>query len=116
MGVLKPGEEVLFLPSHSIAQPCLGKVFTVEMHHKRVEQAQPGDNVGLNIKGLDKNHMPRTGDVLIPKSDSTLLPAKRFTAQVQTLDNVPNEIKSGYSPIGTSDAVTRLARSPPWYG
>ena len=30
------------------------QVFTVEMHHKRVEKAGPGDNVGMNIKGLDK--------------------------------------------------------------
>ena len=37
------------------------QVFTVEMHHKRVEKAGPGDNVGMNIKGLDKGNMPRTG-------------------------------------------------------
>ena len=30
------------------------QVFTVEMHHKRVDKAGPGDNVGMNIKGLDK--------------------------------------------------------------
>eukprot|EP00899_Mesostigma_viride_P023102 jgi/Mesvir1/3977/Mv15039-RA.1 len=98
-GIVKPGEEVLFLPTHTVANPCLGKVFTVEMHHKRVEQAIPGDNVGMNIKGLDKNNMPRAGDVMIYKSDQTLKPVKSFTAQIQTLD-VPNEIKPGYSPIG----------------
>ena len=32
------------------------------MHHQRVDFANPGDNVGLNIKGLDKNNMPRSGD------------------------------------------------------
>merc|ERR1712193_496898 len=37
----------------------VGKVFTVEMHHTRHDFANPGDNVGLNIKGLDKNNMPR---------------------------------------------------------
>merc|ERR1719188_2274299 len=26
------------------------------MHHQRVDFANPGDNVGLNIKGLDKNN------------------------------------------------------------
>merc|ERR1719265_2144769 len=36
-------------------------VFTVEMHHKRQEQASPGDNIGMNVKGLDKMNMPRTG-------------------------------------------------------
>lgn len=60
-GLVKPGDEVIFLPTHTTANPCVGKVFTVEMHHKRVEKAGPGDNVGMNIKGLDKGNMPRTG-------------------------------------------------------
>jgi len=54
------------------------------MHHKRVDKAGPGDNVGMNIKGLDKGNMPRTGDVMILKSDTTLKPVKDFTAQVST--------------------------------
>lgn len=49
-GVVKPGDEVIFLPTHTTANPCVGKVFTVEMHHKRVDKAGPGDNVGMNIK------------------------------------------------------------------
>merc|ERR1711869_166218 len=72
-GLAKPGEECIFLPTHTSSNPCVGKVFTVEMHHKRVEQAKPGDNVGMNIKDL--------------------------TAQIQTLD-IPGELKCGYSPIG----------------
>ena len=98
-GVVKPGDEVIFLPTHTTANPCVGKVFTVEMHHKRVDKAGPGDNVGMNIKGLDKGNMPRTGDVMILKSDQTLKPVKDFTAQIQTLD-IPGEVKAGYSPIG----------------
>lgn len=65
----------------SLSPPPL-QVFTVEMHHKRVDKAGPGDNVGMNIKGLDKGNMPRTGDVMILKSDQTLKPVKDFTAQV----------------------------------
>ncbi|KAG2445721.1 hypothetical protein HXX76_000327 [Chlamydomonas incerta] len=98
-GVVKPGDEVIFLPTHTTANPCTGKVFTVEMHHKRVEKAGPGDNVGMNIKGLDKGNMPRTGDVMILKADQTLKIVKDFTAQIQTLD-IPGEVKKGYSPIG----------------
>jgi elongation factor 1-alpha len=49
-GIVKPGDEVIFLPTHTTANPCVGKVFTVEMHHKRVDKAGPGDNVGMNIK------------------------------------------------------------------
>merc|ERR1711915_227389 len=98
-GIVKPNEEVIFLPTHSDSNPCGGKVFTVEMHHQRVDQAQPGDNVGMNIKGLDKLNMPRTGDVMVYKKDGTLKPVKSFTAQIQTLD-IPGELKCGYSPIG----------------
>ena len=98
-GLVKPGEDVVFLPTHTSSNPCGGKVFTVEMHHKRVEAAAPGDNVGMNIKGLDKLNMPRTGDVMIYKKDTTLDRCGEFTAQIQTLD-IPGEIKTGYSPIG----------------
>jgi elongation factor 1-alpha len=96
-GVVKPGEEVLFMPTHTSSNPCNGKVFTVEMHHTRHDFANPGDNVGLNIKGLDKNNMPRSGDVMIYKKDTTLGQTKEFDAQIQVLD-IPNEIKVGYSP------------------
>merc|ERR1711865_225038 len=98
-GQVKPGEEVVFLPTHTASNPCTGKVFTVEMHHTRADFANPGDNVGLNIKGLDKINMPRSGDVMVYKKDTTLAETKEFDAHIQVLD-IPNEIKCGYSPIG----------------
>merc|ERR1711900_155256 len=98
-GCVKPGEEVVFLPTHSISNACGGKVFSVEMHHKRQDQAGPGDNIGMNVKGLDKQNMPRTGDVMVYKKDTTLGPSANFNAQIQVLD-IPGEIKIGYSPIG----------------
>merc|ERR1711890_90781 len=49
-GIVKPGEEVIFLPTHTASNPCAGKVFTVEMHHQRADEARPGDNVGLKWK------------------------------------------------------------------
>merc|ERR1711957_183032 len=60
-------------------------VFTIEMHHTRHETAKPGDNVGLNIKGLVKQNMPRVGDVMIYKKDKSLNQVGQFTAQIQTL-------------------------------
>jgi len=98
-GIVKPGEEVVFLPTHTASNACTGKVFTVEMHHVRAEQAKPGDNVGMNMKGLDKANMPRGGDVMVYKKDTTLGQTGEFDAQIQVLD-IPNEIKTGYSPIG----------------
>jgi elongation factor 1-alpha len=98
-GVVEPNKEVQFLPTHTKGVPCEGKVFTVEMHHKRVPQANPGDNVGMNMKGLNPTNMPRSGDVMIYKGDTTLKHIKNFTAMLQTLD-IPGELKRGYSPIG----------------
>lgn len=65
-GMVKPGDEMLFfLPTHRPPNPCTGKVFTGEMRHQCVDFASPGDNAGLNIKGLDKNNMPCSGDVMV---------------------------------------------------
>jgi elongation factor 1-alpha len=105
-GKVEPGNEVVFLPTHTSSTACAGKVFTVEMHHKSVEAAGPGDNVGLNIKGLNKDNMPRVGDVMVLKSDSSVGRVKSFTAQVQVM-NHPGELKAGYSPI----VFVRTARS-----
>ena len=98
---------MIFLPTHTAATPCTGKVFTVEMHHKQVEFAGPGDNVGMNIKGLDKANMPRVGDIMVLKSDTSIGRCKDFTAQVQILHH-PGELKVGYTPIG----FVRTGRAP----
>lgn len=105
-GTVRPNDEVVFLPTHTVSTPCTGKVFTVEMHHKSVPAANTGDNVGLNIKGLKKENMPRVGDVMILKTDDSIGRAKTFTAQVQIL-NHPGELKVGYTPI----AFVRTGRS-----
>eukprot|EP00466_Bigelowiella_natans_P008124 jgi/Bigna1/73872/fgenesh1_pg.26_\ len=66
-GVLKNEADVTFLPTHTPNNPCTGKVFSIEMHHKRVQEAQPGDNVGMNVKGiafLDGNGVVMLGKVV----------------------------------------------------
>merc|ERR1712046_355901 len=78
-GVVKPGEEVVFLPTHTAANACAGKVFTCEMHHKRWDDAKAGDN-------------------MIYKKDGTLKEVGTFTAQVQVLDH-PGQLKCGYTPV-----------------
>jgi len=98
-GVVEPKKEVKFLPTHTKGVPCTGTVFTVEMHHKRVDKALPGDNVGMNMKNLNATNMPRAGDVMIYKDDTGLRHIKNFSTVLQTLD-IPGELKAGYSPIG----------------
>jgi elongation factor 1-alpha len=111
-GKVEPGNECIFLPTHTTSKPCMGKIFTVEMHHKSVPFAGPGDNVGLNVKGLSKENMPRVGDVMIVKDDTSLKACQNFTAQVQVLDH-PGELKVGYSPIAfvrTGRTAARIAK------
>jgi elongation factor 1-alpha len=105
-GVVKPGSEVKFVPTDTSNLACTGKIFTVEMHHTTHEQANAGDNVGLNVKGLAKENMPRVGDVMVEKKDSSLGQVASFCAQVQILDH-PGQLKPGYSPI----AFIRTGRS-----
>lgn len=111
-GTVKPGDEVIFLPTHTASAPCTGKVQTVEMHHKSVEKANTGDNVGMNIKGLNKSNMPRKGDVMVLKGDTSVGRCKSFTTQVQVLDH-PGELKVGYSPMGcvrTAHSAIKIAK------
>ena len=105
-GKVNPEDQVMFLPTHTTSTPCAGKVFSVEMHHKNVPSAGPGDNVGLNVKGLDKLNMPRVGDVMILTKDDSLKRCANFTAQVQILDH-PGQLKKGYAPV----AFVRTGRS-----
>lgn len=105
-GAVKPGDECMFLPTHSSSTACTGKIFTVEMHHKNVPEACQGDNVGMNVKGLPKDNMPRVGDVMVLKTDTSIHRTASFNAQVQVL-NHPGQLKVGYCPI----AFVRTARS-----
>jgi len=105
-GCVKPGDETKFLPTHTSSMECTGKVFTVEMHHKNQPAAHCGDNVGMNMKALNKNNMPRVGDVMVKKTEENLFCVSDFTAQVQILDH-PGELKVGYTPI----AFVRTARA-----
>merc|ERR1712190_351431 len=58
-GTLKASLDVRFAPTG-----VSGKAFSIEMHHKTHSQAGPGDNVGVNVKGLNKENMPKVGDVM----------------------------------------------------
>jgi elongation factor 1-alpha len=105
-GQVNPKTDVVFIPTHTESNSCSGQIFTVEMHHKSVPAALAGDNVGLNLKGLNKDNMPRTGDVMIKANDVSIAAAKSLLAQVQVISH-PGELKIGYSPVG----FVRTARS-----
>jgi elongation factor 1-alpha len=105
-GKVSPGDQTKFVPTDTPNLACQGKIFTVEMHHTTHAAAHAGDNVGLNVKGLAKENMPRVGDVMVQMKDDSLKQVASFMAQVQILDH-PGELKPGYSPI----AFIRTGRS-----
>ena len=80
--MVKPGDIVKFIPSHTPSLPCEGKVFSIELHKKSVSLASAGDNCGFNIRGLRRENMPRTGDIMVLKSDNSLKKVSSFTTQV----------------------------------
>jgi len=94
-GIMKPGQQIVFKPS---AKPggVIGEVKTIEMHHEQMGQAQPGDNVGCNIRGIAKNEV-RRGDVAGPANSPPTV-AKAFRAQIMVL-NHPSVITKGYTPV-----------------
>jgi len=91
-GIIKPGMNVTFAP-------CMlsTEVKSVEMHHESMEKAEPGDNVGFNVKNISLKQIRRgmvTGD---SKKDPPAK-TKNFHAQVIILDH-PNKIMAGYTPV-----------------
>ena len=55
-GILERGKTVVFNPSQKAAE-----VKDIEMHHTSHAKAEPGDNVGFNVRGLAANDIRRGG-------------------------------------------------------
>ncbi|MCL5675260.1 MAG: translation elongation factor EF-1 subunit alpha [Candidatus Marsarchaeota archaeon] len=90
-GVMKPGETVVIMPSGVKTE-----VKSIEMHKQALQKAEPGDNVGFNVKGVDKKDMKR-GDVVGPTTSPPTV-ATEFTAQIVVI-NHPTAIAPGYTPV-----------------
>ncbi len=90
-GVLKPGDKIIIEPIHKV-----GEAKSIEMHHERLDKAEPGDNIGINVRGIEKKDIKR-GDV-IGHPDSPPTVAQEFTAQIVVLQH-PTAIAAGYSPV-----------------
>jgi elongation factor 1-alpha len=90
-GVMKVGQKVVVMPSGA-----QGEIKTIEMHHEQMKEAEPGDNVGFNLRGIGKNDAKR-GDVMGDAGNPPTV-AKEFTAQVVVLQH-PSAIAAGYTPV-----------------
>merc|ERR1719506_2274026 len=91
-GVIKPGMVVTFAPTGLSTE-----VKSVEMHHESIPQAEPGDNVGFNVKNVSVKEI-RRGNVAGDAKNDPPKGAGDFKAQVIIL-NHPGEIRAGYAPV-----------------
>jgi len=90
-GVLKEGDKIIFMPANKT-----GEVKSIETHHVRIQRAEPGDNIGFNVRGVSKRDI-RRGDVAgHPDNPPTV--AKEFIGQIIVIHH-PTAIAAGYTPV-----------------
>jgi len=90
-GILKEGDTLIFMPAN-----VKGEVKSIETHHVRIPQAEPGDNIGFNVRGIAKKDI-RRGDVAgHPDNPPTVV--KEFLGQIIVLYH-PTAIAAGYTPV-----------------
>ncbi|AFH42583.1 elongation factor 1-alpha [Fervidicoccus fontis Kam940] len=90
-GVLKKGDRIVFMPP-----AIVGEVRSIEMHHTQIEKAEPGDNIGFNVRGVTKTDIKR-GDVAGHLTNPPTI-AKEFTARLFIIWH-PSAVTVGYTPV-----------------
>jgi elongation factor 1-alpha len=90
-GVVKVGDKVIIAPVNLTAE-----VKSIEMHHTPIEKAIPGDNIGMNLRGVSKQDIKR--GYVIGHVDNPPTVAKEFIAQVIIIYH-PSAISAGYTPV-----------------
>lgn len=90
-GVMKPGDKIVVMPSGA-----QGEIKSIETHHTPQPSAEAGDNIGFNLRGIDKKSIKR-GDVMgAPGNPPTV--AKEFKAQIIVIHH-PTALAPGYTPV-----------------
>jgi translation elongation factor EF-1 alpha len=90
-GRLRVGDVVIVMPSGK-----KGEVRSIEMHHTPRQEALPGDNIGFNVKGLEKTDVKR-GDVF-GSGNSVPTVADSIIARIFVIYH-PTSITVGYTPV-----------------
>jgi elongation factor 1-alpha len=90
-GVMKTGMKIVFMPPGKE-----GEVKSIEMHHEIMSEAGPGDNIGFNVRGVERKDLGR-GDVAGP-TDKPPTVAADYTGQVMVIQH-PSAITVGYTPV-----------------
>jgi len=90
-GTFKVGDTVSIMPGNHLAE-----VKSIETHHTPIQEAKAGDNIGFNLRGIDKGTI-RRGDVIGSK-DNPATVVKEMTAQIIVVHH-PTAIAPGYTPV-----------------
>jgi elongation factor 1-alpha len=90
-GVVKENDILIFMPTNK-----QGEVKSLEMHHERIPKAEPGDNIGFNIRGIAKTDVHR-GDVAGHVTNPPTV-AKEFIGQIIVIYH-PTAVAAGYTPV-----------------
>jgi len=94
-GVMKAGDKIIAVPARE-GKGITGEVKSIEMHHETIQKAEPGDNIGFNVRGMTKKDIAR-GDV-VGHADKVPTLAEEFTARIVVLEH-PTVITVGYTPV-----------------
>ena len=90
-GIVKVNDKVVINPGNLQAE-----VKSIETHHTPIEKAVPGDNVGINLRGISKTDIKRGMVMGLPDNPPTV--AKEFIAQIIVIYH-PSAISAGYTPV-----------------
>ena len=90
-GTLKPGDDLIFMPSGE-----RGKVNSIETHYTKIDSAGPGDNIGFNTKGIEKDKVKR-GNVASHVNNPCKV-AKAFKGRIFIIHH-PTAVGVGYTPV-----------------
>jgi len=90
-GTIKSNQKVIVMPAG-----VSGDVKSIETHHTQMDSAEAGDNIGFNLRGVDKKLIHR-GD-MIGNSENPPSVAKEFEAQIIVIHH-PTAMAPGYTPV-----------------
>ncbi|MBN1683472.1 translation elongation factor EF-1 subunit alpha [Candidatus Bathyarchaeota archaeon] len=90
-GNLKVGDDLVFMPSGE-----KGKVNSIETHYTRLDEANPGDNIGFNVKGASRDKLKRGEVAGHPNNPPSV--AKAFKGRIFVIHH-PTAIAQGYTPV-----------------
>ncbi len=94
-GILKIGQKVKVLPGRT-GEGIQGEIKTIEAHHETLSEAEAGENVGVNVRGIGKKDIAR-GDVICDAAFPVPI-VEEFIAQIAVI-NHPTVLAKGYTPV-----------------